>query len=76
VTCLCEKYKDFLGGKKCEFFKAMKNMNDFSKWSYYNGRPVQEEKYKDFLSGEKCDVPGERILSEMPCNIPYRWVRT
>jgi hypothetical protein len=43
VTCPGEKCKDFLGGKKCEFFKAMKNMNDFSKWSYYNVQPVQEE---------------------------------
>jgi hypothetical protein len=26
----------------------VKNTNDFSKWSYCNGRPTQGEKYKDF----------------------------
>jgi aspartate-semialdehyde dehydrogenase len=30
------------------FFKMVKNTNDFSKWSYCNGRSTQGEKYKDF----------------------------
>jgi hypothetical protein len=36
-----KKCKDLLSGEKCEdFFKMVKNVKDFSKWSYFNGRPA------------------------------------
>jgi len=31
----------------------VKNVNDFSKWSYYNGQPAEGEIAKIFWSGEK-----------------------
>ena len=38
--------KIFQNGEKCE---------DFSKWSYCNGWPVQVENAKIFQNGEKCE---------------------
>jgi hypothetical protein len=32
----------------------VKNTNDFSKWSYCNGRLARVKKYKDFSGDEKC----------------------